>query len=88
MIGNISFHCICLSDSTPDIGEGMCYLTDLGKRYRDYLNNQACQSSQKVKAEKYSHRKNMFFHIIGAAVMYLLGLFTNEIKAFLISLFQ
>lgn len=87
-IGNISFYCLNLSDPIPHIDKGVCRLTDLGIRYREFLKEQARQSAQQIKAAKQNNRKNMFFHISGAVIMYLLGLFTEEIKAINVSIFR
>lgn len=87
-IGDQNFYCIDLSKPLPKIEQGMCYLSDYGKQYRNFLKYHSRQSSKHIKEQKKQNLINIFINFVIAATFYLLGLFSEEIKIFLMRFFQ
>lgn len=82
-------HCINgKSDWFDDLSDGICELSDSGKRYKEYLNQKARQSAQQKKEANHKNIKEIFFKIAGYILAYLLGLFSSEIKDFIINFFH
>ena len=81
-LGYIKYHPIEYNDRIARYG-----ITAKGKEALILFQENVRKESKQIAAAKKNNRKDLIFKIAGAAIMYLFGLFTPEIKAFILSLF-
>lgn len=63
-------------------------LTSKGREFLILHEQQTCNSSQQIHSEKNKELKSVLYNLAVAVIIYLLGLFTDEIKSVVFSFFH